>query len=138
MPVDLRRRKASRLGGLGGILLLAAACASTPDSLQTLEGRAAFHANAVAERLVNVELAVIAANQTGALPDDTAILAVRGIVSALKVIRETPHGWLASVERSWAETKGALGDRGRTDPNLVATITLVDALLVTVRSGGAR
>jgi hypothetical protein len=86
------------------------ACASTPSSIVTPQGRAAFQADQVLIRVENVQDAVIAAATPDAagrvgIEKPTADIIVGFTRDAALTIRQTPNGWLPTVRTAWAAAK---------------------------------
>ncbi len=85
-------------------------CVKRPSSIVTPQGKAAFAADQVVIRLAEVQNAVIVAatpDATGkvGIAKPTANLIVSWIVDTLKVIKQTPNGWLAASTAAWNAAK---------------------------------
>lgn len=113
------------------------ACAHTPASVVTPQGKAAFAADQVVTRLAEVQNAVIvaatpdAAGKVG-INKPTANIVVGFIVEAVKVIKVTPNGWIAAVSQAWTSAKSRIPALEL--PSVQGYVLTIDTLLAA--SGG--
>lgn len=97
-----------RISSLTAVALIVALSACVPKTIQTPEGRRAYNALQVLQRVDELQNAVIAGNQQGIIPDATAVTIVRFTVASAKTIKAAPDGWQATVKTGWASTKAAI------------------------------
>lgn len=108
------------------------ACAKTPASVKTPQGKAAFQADQVVVRLDRIESAIIQAstpNAAGVVGLDKAAgqLIVSFIVDALKVIKQSPNGWMPAVAQAWTQAKARIP--ANVLPQVQGYVFAIDTLL---------
>lgn len=124
----MRTPQQTRLAVLLALTLALSAC--IPSGIKTPQGKAAYTALQVLQRIDELQNAVIAGNQQGVIPDATAVAIVRFTVASAKTLKAAPDGWQSTVKAGWTATKTAIppADARRLQPYLDA-VDLVLGLL---------
>lgn len=78
---------------------------STPVSIVTPEGKAAYTANEVLVRVERLQDAAIAAHTNGSLNTDTARAIVFVTVNVFEIADAATHGWHATARQAWMQAK---------------------------------
>ncbi len=115
------------------LALFVALSACIPKTIQTPQGKAAYTAVQVLNRVEELQNTAIKGNQQGIVSDKTAILVVQFTVSAAKTLKATPDGWQATVRKAWAEAKAKIPAPDTTA--LGASIAAIDLVLSSLVGG---
>lgn len=107
------------------LVLLTPAC-HAPVTVTTPQGKIAYTADQIVQRVNELENAAIKANGAGQLPLVQTRTIVEFCVAADKTLAATPSGWQATVRTAWAATRAQIPT---TNPAIAAAVTAVDVVL---------
>jgi hypothetical protein len=108
----------------------AAGCAARTAHLDTPEGRAAYYQLEAIDRIERLQTGAMSLNAQGQIADPVAIRIVQFTTTALRVVKETPFGWPATVETAYLEMKKALPPAVATQ--LAPWLGTIDALIASL------
>jgi hypothetical protein len=116
---------------LAALFVVAPGC-HAPVTITTAQGKTAFTADQIVQRVNELQSAAIQANGAGGLATSTTRTIVTFCVAADQTLAATPAGWQASVSAAWASAKTQLPVI--TNPAVAAAISAVDVVLAAVGS----
>lgn len=112
------------IGTLGIAAPLIPACAH-PPTLTTPAGQAAYTADEVVKRIVEIQQAVIDATDAGKVKVTDARVIVTWTKTALQALQQTPNGWRAIAVAGYPQVRLALRASTLTAPY----VAIIDGLL---------
>ena len=127
----MRVHRARITAFLIAVALLSSAASCPPKSTDPAVV-SAQNANAIVQRLAELQAAAIQANQTGGLTDPGAIAVVRFTTVATKVVQASPNGWIAGVQAAEAAMRTDLANV--VPPPVIASLALVDQIIALVQA----
>lgn len=107
------------------LLSLGVAC-HAPVTITTPQGKIAYTADQIVQRVNELENAAIKANGAGQLSLDTTRIIVEFCVGADKTLAQTPAGWQASVQAAWTAARAKIPT---TNPAIASAVSAVDVVL---------
>lgn len=106
------------------------ACIPVPPVSLSPQGKTAYTADQIVQRVNELENAAIQANSAGGLDTNVARVIVSFAVAADKTLKATPQGWQVTIETGWAEVKRQLPMI--TNPALAVVIGAMDSIVATL------
>lgn len=118
----------TRISIIAVVLALLYAC-HAPVTVTTPQGKQSYTADQVVIRIGELQNAAIQANATGGLDTATTRQIVTYCVSTAKTLKETPQGWIATVQAGWNAFKPTLPVKVTADPSFAVLISSLDVLM---------
>lgn len=109
-------------------------CMKTPVTVVTPQGKTAYSATQILQRVGELQSTAIQAESSKAIPTPVARIIIQYCVNAENVLKATPAGWQATVTAAWQQAKGQLPPGMTGNPAWSAAIAAVD--LVLAATGG--
>jgi len=105
-------------------------CTHTPPTVTTQQGKIAYTADQIVQRVNELQSAAIAAEANGALQTITARQIVIFAVDANKTLAASPQGWQKTVQTAWLQLKANVGVIS--NQVVAAAMNAVDAALASL------